>query len=269
LKTGIVGYGHVGKALHRVFTHAVAYDPYVGLKTSKAEINACQLAFVCVPTPGEGDVSAVDEVVSWMAKGNPSQVICVKSTVPPGTTYTLSEKYNARIVFSPEYEGETPWQKAIGDWPFIIVGGNVDDAEIVLQEYGKILGPQRKYIKTDSTTAELVKYAENVWLAMQVTWANEMFEVCRALGGRWSDVRELWGLDPRVSLAHTLVFEGDRGFAGRCLPKDLDAIIKSAKDNGYSPEFLEAIRQANLRFRSLNETRAPRSWIPMIKKQSI
>jgi nucleotide sugar dehydrogenase len=195
----------------------------------------------------------VEEVVGWVGSSNPDQVICIKSTVPPGTTRMLGEKYDKRIVFSPEYQGETPWQKSIEDWPFVIAGGDPDAAGLVLREYGKVLGPQKKYFKTDSTTAELVKYAENAWLAMQVTWANEMHEICRIFGQQWGDVRELWALDPRVSMSHTLVFEENRGFSGKCLPKDLDAIIKASTQQGYAPGFLSSIREANQRFALLNE----------------
>ena len=66
------------------------------------------------------------------------------------------------------------------------------------------------------------------------------------------ELRELWGLDPRVSMSHTLVFKHKRGFGGKCLPKDVDAIIMSASQQGYRPEFLKAIKAVNTCFRQLS-----------------
>ncbi|KKL71000.1 hypothetical protein LCGC14_2099270, partial [marine sediment metagenome] len=111
------------------------------------------------------------------------------------------------------------------------------------------LGPQLSYFATDAKTAELVKYMENAWLALQVTFAGEMYEVAQVLGADYNSARELWALDPRVSRWHTLVFPSNRGFGGKCLPKDLAAIIAAAKQAGYEPRLLEEIRATNRRFR--------------------
>ena len=101
-------------------------------------------------------------------------------------------------------------------------------------------------------TAELTKYMENAWLATQVTFSNEFYEIAQNFGVDYLELRELWGLDPRVSMSHTLVFKHKRGFGGKCLPKDLDAIIMSASQQGYTPDFLKAIKEVNTRFRQLS-----------------
>ena len=106
MKTGIVGYGHVGKAMHKLFKEAVIYDKYLELG-SREEINSCDIVFVCVPTPqkkgGYCDTSAVEEVIQWVE----SKAIVLRSTVYVGFTDEMSKKYNKEIIFQPEYYGET------------------------------------------------------------------------------------------------------------------------------------------------------------------
>ncbi len=117
MKLGIVGYGVVGKALAKVFRYdsgnsgLVIYDKHLkGMITAgrRAAIQKCDLVFVAVPTPGRSDgscaLSAVEEVASWV-----SPVMCVKSTVPPGTVDRLAAWTGKTICVSPEYVGETLW----------------------------------------------------------------------------------------------------------------------------------------------------------------
>ena len=103
----IVGYGVVGKAMHALMPEAAIYDNAPGMPADKDGINKADIAFVCVPTPagpdGVCDISAVEEVVAWLT----TPLIVLRSTVPPGTTDRLREKHGKRIVFQPEYLGET------------------------------------------------------------------------------------------------------------------------------------------------------------------
>jgi len=251
-KIAIIGYGHVGKAMHRLFPDAIPYDKHLPEYSDRSLILGADLALVCVPTDetrsGEADISIVVEVVKWLD----AELICIKSTIPPGTTNALRQLTGKRIVFSPEYEGETPWQKGLTDplvWPFIFVGGDVDDANAVLEHFQARLGPNLTYLAADATTVEVAKYMENAWLALQVTFAGEFYEIARAVGADYGTARELWALDPRMSKWNTLVFPHNRGFGGKCLPKDLAAIIAAAKLAGYEPRLLEEMVATNKRFR--------------------
>lgn len=259
----IVGYGWVGKSMHRIFPDAVIYDEYLKIydRDTKIEIdihsreavNECDIALVCVPTPaqcsGACDLSIIQAVVAWID----GPIICIKSAVPPGTVDALLAQHpTKRIVVSPEYVGEGPtWdaEKQAAPWPYIIVGGESESANAVLDAFKERLGDVVRYFwEPRPVTVELVKYMENVWLAMQVTWANEFHGIAEAVGADYERARDLWALDPRVSASHTDVLS-ERGFGGKCLPKDLAAIIGTARRAGYSPTFLEAMRAANQRFR--------------------
>ena len=106
MKIGIVGYGHVGKAMFELFKDAEVYDKFLGMGAQE-ELNLCDTVFICVPTPpksnGECDTSAVEEVLSWLNV----PLIIIRSTVPVGFTDKMREKYDKEIVFQPEYFGET------------------------------------------------------------------------------------------------------------------------------------------------------------------
>jgi len=260
-KIAIIGSrGHVGTAMASMFWGNQDYQtiPYdLGLGT-KETVNNCDLAIICVPTPqakdGSCDTSIVEEVVAWIE----TPLILVKSTIPPGTTEYLKKKYKKRIVMSPEYVGEskyyTPeaWKNPLA-WPFQIFGGDKKDTAEITEIFKPILNQGTFFMQTDSTTAEVIKYAENVWGAMKVTWANEFYEICKTFGVNYDEMREGWALDPRVEKQHTLVYKRNRGFGGKCYVKDLSGMIKSSEKAGYIPEFLKEVQKSNERFRRMNK----------------
>jgi UDPglucose 6-dehydrogenase len=145
LSTAIIGYGHVGRALVRLFPTSVVYDKYLPeYANSQHDVNAADVCFVCVPTPshvdGAADITEVEEVLSWVE----SDIVVVKSTVPPGTIAHLRTKYHKRVVFSPEYYGESTyqhrWSEEPSTWPFVIVGGRPEDTRPVVELFARALG---------------------------------------------------------------------------------------------------------------------------------
>ena len=273
----IIGFGYVGRAMHKIFPDALVYDN--GLLNgvhiaSTDEINAkCGLAIVCVPTPPMGstqqkvddsesnwlgvDISIVEDVIKQLE----TDVILVKSTVPPGTIDKLREKTGKRICFSPEYIGEggyyTPPQYPDPTDPrkhdFMIIGGEKKDCEDVLSFFMPKLGPTKKYYLISAIEAELIKYMENTWGAMKVTFVNEWHEICKQFGASYDIVREGWLLDSRVERMHTAVFKDKRGFGGKCFPKDLLGIINQTEKKGYSPDLLKEVWESNKRFLTMNK----------------
>lgn len=278
---GVIGYGYVGKAVvnffkdhFRVFIYDPAYGNGFGKYENKSsdgyeiyktvqftedidQINSCDLVVICVPTPmsedGSVDLSIIEETVQ---KFN-APLMLIKSTIPPGTTERLREETGKYIAFSPEFIGEgkyvVQWWKDKG-YPhptdmkyhdFQIFGGRRDITSGILQYFKKVLGPEAKYIQTDSTTAELCKYMENSWGAMKVTFCNEWFEIAKQFGVDYDELRELWLLDGRVERMHTAVFPESRGFGGKCYPKDVNGIIKAVKDKGYTPKLMDAVIEVN------------------------
>jgi len=253
VRVGIVGYGVVGKALRKLFGGESAektvrvYDKGIrGYSDGKSRqaIQNCDLVFVAVPTPeladGRANLRAVEEVVDWV-----EPPMCLKSTVPPGTVDRLIAATGKRICFSPEYVGETAWHpwKEIETHQFVIVGGERRLADIVVRAYQAYLGPMVRYLLTDAKTAELCKYMENAFLATKVAFVNQFYDLAEAWGVDYTELRELWLEDERIGRSHTLVTE-ERGYRGRCLPKDMAAIIQAARQVGGAP-LLEAVDRYN------------------------
>lgn len=251
MKVGIVGAGAVGAAIAKLFPEVALYDEPKGLG-SRQEINACEIAFVCVPTParpdGGCDTSIVDEVVSWLQ----TPVIVLRSTVSVGTTRRLAAQHGKAIVFQPEYgPAETP------DHPFndlrnvrwIILGGAREATAIAARAWQDVYSADIVIHQTTPEAAELCKYMENAFLATKVTFCNEFFEIAKRVGVDYQELRELWLLDPRIGRSHTFVLPDKRGFGGKCLPKDLAAIVRTAEETGYPPTFLKSVFESNERHR--------------------
>ena len=284
-KIGIVGFGYVGRAFKKMVEKkyevvAIDEEKLYQFRTDgfsredskneidfKAEINKCDLAVICVPTPMDSqefvkidginiyrcDTSIVEEAVSWLK----TPVILIKSTIEPGTTDRLKEKYKKRIVMSPEYVGETKYfvtprmefQKEMGKCPFIIVGGDKKDCEYVFDLLIPVLGPEKTYKQVESIEAEIIKYMENFYFGWKITFINLFYDAVKKANASWYDVRDGWGLDPRVDIMHTAIFPEKRGFDGKCLPKDLNAFIYWMIKKGLDVKpFIEMLKY-NLKLR--------------------
>lgn len=246
-KIEIVGYGVVGKGMARLFENqfeVVIYDPAAGYPVRAGDAD---MTVICVPTPmaedGTCDISIVEEAVA----ASLSPIVLIKSTVPPGTTTYLAKKYNKQICFSPEYMGESSYFTPFWKYPdperaethtFVIVGG--EKASEVLDYFMKVMSVDTRYMATTAEEAEMTKYMENCFFATKVAFCNEFADIAGLYGVDYKKLRELWLLDSRINPNHTLVFEDKRGFGGKCLPKDLSAIIKAAEDKGYEPKVLKA-----------------------------
>lgn len=239
------------------------------LRMVRERINReCTAAFVCVPTPpaneGSCDTTLVAASIVWLA----TPLIIIKSTVEPGTCERLSHIYGhmgKKIVFSPEFAGESKYwspfkfDQDMKELPYYIFGGKKVYCQEAVELYKVIVGPMKNYLITDYTTSEMVKYVTNTFYAMKVTFCNEMYDVCGKLGVSYDEVRELWQQDPRVSRMHTAVFRDNRGFGGKCFPKDLEALVRMCEKRQYSPTLLKAVQLTNEKMREYNEQKQPKS----------
>lgn len=272
MKLGIVGYGYVGKAIESFLLRKYKkeqifiYDPCTDFNTEieTNNINHCDITFICVPTnekqTGECDISVVDYTVNWVK----SKLLVIKSTVPPGTTEELSKKYNKRIVFSPEFVGETKYGDSHLNFGMNLIhqshyifGGNLENTTELVNLYKGIAGPDKEYIQTESKVAELTKYTLNSFFFTKLIFFYDFHEYCKKINVDTNTVRELVTLDPRINKWHTTVFEeNEKPVGGKCLPKDTIALVKDSESKGYSPELIKKGHRLN---NSLGELRK-RSW---------
>lgn len=250
MKIAIIGMGWVGKAMHKEFPDASIYDEPLRVG-SRSEVNACDVGFVCVPTPnldhGSLDLSIVEEVVSWLQ----TPLIVLRSTVNPGATDALARKYNKRLVFQPEYLGETVAHPLleIGQRGFMILGGRPEDTRVVIEAYHRVHNASVRIRQTDALTAEIIKLAENRAIAHKVAEVQELYDLCEAAGVDFYTVREgVYQDDPRMSPFWTFVYPEKRGFSSKCIPKDVYAIAAYARAVGAPLEVTEAVLERNERY---------------------
>jgi nucleotide sugar dehydrogenase len=263
-RIGIIGMGHVGSNLAAALggrVDLVCFDRADERPYPHDDLAACDLVAVCVDTPrgvdGACDVGKVIDAVERV----PNERVWLRSTVAPGTTDELVRRTGKRIAFSPEYYGETPYPSTLfrsdpAEIPFLVMGGEPAVRAEMLDLLVPVFGPEKTYFQCSALEAELVKYMENAFLAMKVTFVNEFAQICAHLGADWHAVREGWLLDPRVGRSHSAVFPPLGGFGGRCLPKDLDAIIAAASAAGYEPDLLAEVARSNERIRGANSPTA-------------
>lgn len=255
---GVVGLGRVGRSVSELFAASariVAFDRTDEAPYPTAELAGCDFALVCVDTPAGADGTADLDSVRNAIAAIPCERILLKSTVPPGTTAALRADTGKSICFWPEYVGESKYinpyfPSEIADVPFVIIGGEPADRRWFIDRLLPVLGPTKTYFQCSSTEAELIKYAENSYFATKITFVNEFRQICDHFGSDWHTVREGWLLDPRVEPMHTAAFEDDPGFGGKCLPKDLRAIVAAAAANGYRAALLAEVLASNDRLRA-------------------
>ncbi len=256
-KVGVVGAGGVvGRTMCRLFgPNTVGYDLQPGFTQDKEAVNQCDIVFVCVPTPmGDDkacDTSIVEEVVSWIE----APLIVIRSTIEPGTTDRLRQAYGKRIVFQPEYTGETVAHvfNKEGEFSFIVLGGTSEDTSAVAEFYKNYYNAMVRFYFCDAVTAEIAKYMENSFYAVKVTFVNEFYDIARAHGVDFNVLREIWLADPRISRDHTFVYPQARGFSGKCLPKDVNAIVQASRKLGYATKLLQATLDINEEFLASND----------------
>ncbi|TDI51591.1 MAG: UDP-glucose/GDP-mannose dehydrogenase family protein [Acidobacteria bacterium] len=223
----------------------------ISYHTSNIEaVVGAELVFLCLPTPagddGRADLGLINAVVDELANEVADDAIFViKSTVPPGTVAGLRKRLadlgsSARIVSHPEFLREG---KALDDFmkPDRIVVGAYDDedAEAIAGLYESL---DANVVRTDPTSAEMIKYASNSYLAARLTFVNTLANVCEAVGADVMDVISGMGMDHRIG-PHFL--QPGPGYGGSCFPKDTAALIGVAEDAGYDFELLRAVIEAD------------------------
>jgi len=252
MKKSIIGSeGFVGKAQKNLFSDAICYDEPLKIGT-KEDVNTTDIAFICVPTPMKDDkscdISIVEDVLKWLKV----PLIVILSTIPPGTTDKLTQKYGKNIVFQPEYIGETVEHPLLDKKSrnFVILGGLSSEVDKVIDCYKEVYNSTVKIMKCSSIEAETIKYMENSFIGTYVTFCNEFFEICKNLGIDYNKIREGFLLDPRMTPFWTFIYQNNRGFDGKCIPKDMNAIVKASEKEGYLPQFLQDVIKNNERIKN-------------------
>ena len=212
--------------------------------------------FIAVGTPprpdGSADLSFVEEVGRGIARHMTGyKVIVTKSTVPVGTGEKLREviranqssRYRFDIVSNPEFLREG---SAIEDFMRpnrVVIGADSEQAVAIMKDlYRPLYLLETPFVVTDIPTAEMIKYASNAFLAVKISFINEVATVCERVGADVQIVARGMGLDNRIG---SKFLHAGPGFGGSCFPKDLAALVQTGERVGYPLQIAGAAAKVN------------------------
>mgnify|MGYP002869482522 FL=1 len=261
MKVGIIGAGIVGGAIEHWFAEAhelFIHDPVRGTTLSDVT-DYVDMAYIAVPTPmsnidGSCDTSIVESTLDELPDGFTA---VIKSTVVPGTTQRYHNEYpNLKIAYSPEFLVERRHLEDFGNQDILVCGTHHDDvAERVFQQH-KEAGVLKKdqTFQVTPTQAELVKYTKNTFYAVKVIFANQMYDICEGLNEDWYKVCEIITAEQAQPIGPSHldpIFGLNRGFGGKCLPKDSNALRVLSEELGCKYDLFDAIQSDNEKLRNV------------------
>lgn len=263
-KMGIIGFGFLGRAMtHGFILHAdiKIYDKYDNTYDSLDDtVNESDFIFVGVPTPmhddGSQDLSNMDDAVKSIVEVAKSRkIIVLRSTAIPGTTRNYARKYkNHDFVFCPEFLTERKAKLDFINAARFILGGDREITARVEEAY-RVRFTHTPIYHTTWEAAEVVKYMANCFFAIKVSFLNEMHDIAEHVGVPYEELRDMWLADQRIGNSHTDVprHDGLRGYGGKCFPKDVQAFIKWAENQGLGADMCKAANRVNERVRETKD----------------
>ncbi len=255
-----MGLGMVGGAMYRYFEKLrghmpgetlFGYDPVKEGFQDLAPLQRAEVVFVAVPTPYlTGEDGKVGFDLSYVRKAiaslEGSKVVVIKSTVLPGATDQLQSEFpDHRILFNPEFLTEVTADQDM-NYPDRQLIGTTPQSYTVATDVMHLL-PMAPFERVmPAKEAEMVKYFGNTWFAAKVVFANQIYDLCQAVGVDYDVVKEAAAADKRIGRSHLEVFhKGYRGYGGKCLPKDTRALIELGDRLGVEMALLKRVEELN------------------------
>jgi len=285
----IIGYGYVGGAMGHlceknniefnvcdtqkkegVFNY---FNNIVDLVKFSENNNDINFYIIAVPTnsdsEGNCDISIVKSVLESLKNNVTKETyVIIKSTIVPGTSKELSEKYtNFDIIFCPEFLTQKNYLNDIYNAKFVLLGIS-DHFDIPLPtvsidgkvtKYQKILNVMKQFYKHNTQIdilirsyeeCELFKYTLNTYFGVKITFFNEIYDLCEKMNVDYQKLKELFSLDSRIG-KYGITVPGDhgRGYHGVCIPKEVRGMIKLQDKLELSSELMECVDKRNNDFR--------------------
>lgn len=259
---GFIGLGFVGSATKASFEKHFKTEVLEIIKEKNTVRSVedlaekCKVIFVALPTPvasdGSLDMTTINKIFADLNHHNLKNIVVLKSSVPPGTTKSLSEKFtNIKFVFNPEFLTESNAVSDFANQTKVILAGEKEYVDIVKGLY-QVVFPEIDIYETNYTTAEMVKFTINCFLATKVSFFNEIYQACQKLDVDFDEMRELALTDKRIGVSHSKVpgppgtrDVGLLGWGLSCFKGNLQILIDTFKKIGVKPTMLTATIEKN------------------------
>jgi len=245
---GIIGCGFVGGALKKWIeknnisnTRLLISDPPKGFNDN---INESDVIFISIHIPTEDDGTQDLSLLENIIKKLSDKPIFIRTTLLPGTTLYLKEKFKKNIYFMPEFLTERTAYQDFCTQTMIFTG----EIDILKQ-----LFPNKNYIEMSSLEAEITKYTHNVFGALKVTYFNGIYELCNKFNVNYNKIKEGILVSGYIDPNHTQVPgpDGKLGYGGKCFPKDIKAFAKLTS-NSLLGKLLDLVSNNNNYYRNKN-----------------
>jgi len=255
MKIGIIGMGAVGSANYSGFSmlghDLVTHD--TKLDTTINEVLDAEIAFLCVPTPqaadGSCDTSILESVIKELNLYSYKGIIAIRSTVVPGFTQRMIDTYrNLTICFVPEFLRERcAAEDFINNHKLLAIGTHdIWVYRKLVKAHGEL--PEHTEHLTPNE-AEVLKYYNNVYAALRVTFANVMYEICDKLDCDYTTIKNAYIKTGKATDMYLDVNPNLRGYGGMCLPKDTQAIASLLKQLNLDFELINSVHTDNEKFK--------------------
>jgi len=272
-KIGVIGNGFVGGAVKFGFSPQTGCDaevrvydinPSKSTHTLEETVNESDFIFLSVPTPANKDGSININILKTALhdienahNGVKENSILIRSTVVPGTTWSLQESFpNLNLLFNPEFLTERSANFDFINQSRFIIGSsgqphNEEKSNQLTELFKQRFGHSIAVLQTSYETAEMIKYMNNCFFATKVSFMNEMYQIAEKIDANWDEAVSGFVADGRIGHTHLGVpgHDGKFGFGGSCFPKDVQAMINFGETMGIEMEVLSAVWRKNLEVR--------------------
>lgn len=255
MNIGIIGLGIVGTANKRGFEklgHCVL-EHDTKYQTTINNILDSKIVFLCLPTPstedGECDTSIIEDTIQELDSLNYQGIVAIRSTTVPGFTQQMINRYSSlTICFVPEFLRERcAVDDFINNHNLLAVG--TDDTwvyNVVVKAHGNL---PKNIKQLTPTEAEILKYYNNVYASLRITFANVMYEVCEKLNCDYKVIKDTYLKTEKSTGLYLDVSENLRGYGGMCLPKDTKALALLIKKLNLDLNLIDTVTLDNTKFK--------------------
>tara|TARA_B100000902_G_C27300783_1_gene912683 strand:+ start:1329 stop:2078 length:750 start_codon:yes stop_codon:yes gene_type:complete len=239
----IAGYGFVGKAYEKLITDndqecGVTISDPAFLTYNNGIPSDTDAVVICVATPQQEDGSCYMGHVKDVINESPDVPILIKSTICLEGWRELTDLFpNHNISFSPEFLRQDSWEQDIDSMKSILIGGEG------FEFWSKIFR-FLECVESDPESLIMTKYAKNNFLALKVSFFNQLYDLCDKMNIDYEEVRKHTTADNRIGESHSFITD-QRGFGGHCFPKDTSALVKTSEKYGSFLSIIDCARSYN------------------------